>query len=211
MGYLVNGKNTVSQEERLRRIYAPNNSATALTCITSLTSIGSSSGTKQRHGELQPRGDEEELLFGSFRDASGVPLQDRPIRANLSRTSAGGSEYMDDFDPEGSSDYKPRSGGGVSGGGGGDSSNSSSSLQRSAAGTEEDEGVEPEIFGLRLENVDFDEQNLFDGFKPLFDYPARPPEDAAKRLEMKEDFDSLEIGKKAKMQVEMEPAMDLLL
>ncbi|KAJ1410194.1 hypothetical protein B484DRAFT_455928 [Ochromonadaceae sp. CCMP2298] len=126
----------------------------------------------------------EQEMFGSFSDESGVPFQDRPFQPHMGGMG-GGMEGMEFsiVDP-------PMSG--------------PDTLQ---AGSTASEG--PEVYGLRLENFDFDEQNLFDGFKPLFDYPTREPET---RVEVsQQSLDELGVGRKSKASLQMSASIDLIL
>ena len=69
------------------------------------------------------------------------------------------------------------------------------------------------LHGLRLDNVEFDEQNLFDNFKPIFNYSA--PNTAP----MAEDGDDISLeggkskakyGKSVKLKLALEQSVDLL-
>ncbi len=70
------------------------------------------------------------------------------------------------------------------------------------------------LHGLRLDNVEFDEQNLFDNFKPIFNYSA--PNTTAMAEESGDDI-SLEggkskakYGKSVKLKLALEQSVDLL-
>lgn len=71
------------------------------------------------------------------------------------------------------------------------------------------------MVGLRLDNIEFEEQNLFDNFKPLFDYTA--PSTAAFLAEKSEDSVSVDegktrskYGKGIKLGMNIEQSVDLL-
>lgn len=140
---------------------------------------------------------EEGDLFASFSDASGRPLQDLPIqgRGGGKESNVTGLEGMD-FSIEIAPFVGPSSEG--------LHSYNSFGAQSSTAS----EG--PEVYGLRLENFDFDEQNLFDGFKPIFGNAVKEsekPSDSATQAAMKE----LGIGRKNKPDMEMAQTVDLIL
>ena len=137
---------------------------------------------------------DEGNLFASFSDASGTAFKDMPIQPHLSSSNGGG-------------------GGGANGKGGGRENmyglegmdfsvhNGSSTLS---------EG--PEVYGLRLENFDFDEQNLFAGFKPIFEYPAKEPEGGENSAALTQSrLEDLGIGKKNRPDMEMTQTIDLIL
>jgi hypothetical protein len=126
--------------------------------------------------------------FASFSDASGTALQDLPIQPN--GAGAGGA----------------RGGPGLQGMEGMDFSMDHLTHQSSATS----DG--PDVYGLRLENFNFDEQNLFDGFKPIFGNPAGE-KDKVKKVTGPDQgtLDDLGIARKNKPDMNMVQTVDLIL
>ena len=73
---------------------------------------------------------------------------------------------------------------------------------------------EQALTGLRLDNVEFDEQNLFDNFKPIFNYsvPNTAPfaEDSADDLSLEGGKGKAKYGKSVKLKLALEQSVDLL-
>jgi len=142
----------------------------------------------------------EDQYFAQFSDADGVALQDLPIQPNL--RMEGMDFSMVDGEEFGGAGIPPphqqqRS----------DGDSAPATIHGS---TTTSDG--PEVYGLRLENFDFDEQNLFEGFKPIFDYP--PQASAGHTGNGDADPESLKnlgIGKKNKPDLEMAQTVDLIL
>ena len=132
--------------------------------------------------------------FASFSDASGTAFQDMPIQPNAGGGGRdGGGDHM--YGMEGmdfSVDHLAHF-----------------SLNHSSATSDG-----PDIYGLRLENFDFDEQNLFDGFKPIFGN-ATGEKDISSKLKTagpdQNALDELGIGRKNKPDMEMVQTVDLIL
>jgi hypothetical protein len=130
--------------------------------------------------------------FASFSDASGTALQDLPIQPGGAKSSVGGGlqsihglEGMD-FSVDHLHHF---------------------ALQGSSATSDG-----PDVYGLRLENFDFDEQNLFDGFRPIFSAPA-PDRERAGKAEGPDQtvLEELGVGRKNKPDMEMVQTVDLIL
>jgi hypothetical protein len=70
----------------------------------------------------------------------------------------------------------------------------------------------PDVYGLRLENFNFDEQNLFDGFKPIFGNPTVEKETGKKAAGPDQGtLDDLGIARKNKPDMNMVQTVDLIL
>jgi hypothetical protein len=139
-------------------------------------------------GTLHP--DAEGDLFASFSDASGTALQDIPILPDGSRDASrkllGGNTY------------------GLEGMDFSVDNVSAKSVSTTTDG--------PDVYGLRLENFDFDEANLFDGFKPIFDYPARAPHaSGAAGAANANSLEELGVAAKSRPDAEMQQTVDLIL
>ena len=133
---------------------------------------------------------EDADYFASFSDASGTAFKDMPIQPGAAsgsgRDALGGLEGMDfSVDPQ------------------------NFSLNGS---TTTSDG--PDLYGLRLENFDFDEQHLFEGFKPIFGNPlpaAGGGRSGKKGAADPETLAELGIGRKNKPDMQMAQTVDLIL
>jgi len=76
------------------------------------------------------------------------------------------------------------------------------------------------MFGLRLDNIEFEEQNLFDNFKPLFDLAAPAPTSSYQPNESEDDLPQhpgddnkqrSKYGRSVKLATNFEQSVDLLL
>jgi len=166
----------------------------------------SSQGASARHNRRQdsaPRGGpppiQEGDLFASFTDASGNALQDVPIHSAAQAAKSGdnnrgginlygmeGMEFSVENIPH---SHQPLS-----------HMNSTSTASDG-----------PEVYGLRLENFDFDEANLFDGFKPIFSYAPKDNVDEKKNVLDPAALKEAGIGRKNKPDLEMAQTVDLIL
>jgi hypothetical protein len=157
------------------------------------TGTGTGSTKSREEGErMDPLMEQE--MFGNFSDASGVPFQDMPFQPHNSTGGMGGMGGMEGVEFLVENPLLAK-----------DLSRQGSLQTQSSSATSEG----PEIYGLRLENFDFDEQNLFDGFKPLFDYPTREPERQGGMSQS--SLEELGVGKRAKADMSMSASIDLIL
>ena len=73
---------------------------------------------------------------------------------------------------------------------------------------------EQALHGLRLDNVEFDEQNLFDNFKPIFNYSAPNTaafaEDSGDDVSVEGGKGKAKYGKSVKLKLALEQSVDLL-
>lgn len=92
--------------------------------------------------------------------------------------------------------------------------------QRSLTTESSDVNSPTPMFGLRLDNIEFEEQNLFDNFKPLFDFAAPVPssylpneseDDLLSQQPGEESKSRSKYGRSVKLAVNFEQSMDLLL
>ena len=72
------------------------------------------------------------------------------------------------------------------------------------------------LMGIKFENIEFEEENLFDGFRPIFEPP--PPtssfqsnDDKLSDEQIAMNKSNKQVGKSVKLKVEMDQSVDLLL
>lgn len=141
---------------------------------------------------IQPEAD----YFASFSDASGTALQDVPIQPGGAKSAVGGGYGLQSLQGLEGMDFSV------------DHLNHFALHGSSATSTSDG----PDVYGLRLENFDFDEQHLFEGFKPIFSVP--PPEsDRAIKPKGPDPtvLSELGVGRKSKPQMEMAQTVDLIM
>jgi len=89
--------------------------------------------------------------------------------------------------------------------------------QRSLTSEPSDVNSPAPMFGLRLDNIEFEEQNLFDNFKPLFDCDAPAPtssylpNESEEELPGEDNKQRSKYGRSVKLAVNFEQSVDLLL
>ncbi len=150
VGYTKNGKNSIPIEERARRIYSPAKGAMSMS-LSSLSGGGRAiSRAKTSDSANLTRSSSGNLnqtgIFAKFRDSAG---DETFLRA----------------DPQEESEYGEEEDG---------------NLKTLAWNKPNYESGSPpmspsSIYGLRLETLDFDEADMFENFKPIFDLPVREP------------------------------------
>jgi hypothetical protein len=170
VGYFREGKGSISIAERARRIYIPTRSSSEQLGLQD--SMATSSG--------------QGLGASSYRDTgTGNNATSRNIAMGNTGGSVGGgpaqqsSAYEEDFEQQSSAedganhaaadeddDYNGK-----------DNRGKQQSQQQPQHMKEEEMVDEAQIMGLKLDTTDFDDQSIFDGFKPIFDPPVVAPPD----------------------------------
>eukprot|EP01007_Sphenomonas_quadrangularis_P002194 NODE_34_length_2456_cov_269.212713_g27_i0.p1 GENE.NODE_34_length_2456_cov_269.212713_g27_i0~~NODE_34_length_2456_cov_269.212713_g27_i0.p1 ORF type:complete len:791 (+),score=-13.86 NODE_34_length_2456_cov_269.212713_g27_i0:25-2373(+) len=200
VGYMRNGKNTVSLEEKARRVYSPSKGGVeamlqSMGITPSVSRPGSKAGSKSGGGSKPgtPGGSIDNLnstgRFSSFRDDAG--------NTNVQRA------YSPDFTAENEEDdfeVSPELAKTVPWNKNSYYSNDSSNGPTS-----------PSIYGLKLENMDFEGQDLFDNFTPLFDLPVRPLTTNVGVRDVSSAENSSSKKNPGKLKVEMMQSVDIIM
>lgn len=149
VGYFKEGKGSIPIAERARRIYSPGKSHTAKHSHASSSTdsfFPAARASKTVGGEVNG-GD---TGIGTESDV----FMGRGIVNNQNlNTRVGSVQYDEDFE-------KP---------------SVVESVQRREDADDDNSVDDTKIYGLKLDTADFDDQNLFDGFKPIFDPPVTAP------------------------------------
>ena len=155
-----------------------------------------SSAAGEESMELEGR--DSEVLQAVFADEKGRPIADTPIFDDSFRQELYNDDGIDSMVLETMSAMGKNS-----------TSSSGAIPPKSREG--------PQVYGLRLEDFDFDEENLFEGFKPIFGTLPKQGGTAgngSKELSSNEilrTLEGLDIGKKTHQDWTMQYTTDLLL
>ena len=156
------------------------------------------SATAEEEESMDLEGRDSEVLQAVFADEKGRPIADTPIFEDSFRQELYNDDGIDGMVSETMS-----------------AMGKNSSFSPATIPPKSREG--PHVYGLRLEDFDFDEENLFEGFKPIFGTLPKQGGTAgngSKELSANEilrTLEDLDIGKKTHQDWTMQYTTDLLL
>jgi len=156
------------------------------------------SATAEEEESMELEGRDSEVLQAVFADEKGRPIADTPIFEDSFRQELYNDDGIDGMVSETMA-----------------AMGKNSSFFPATIPPKSREG--PHVYGLRLEDFDFDEENLFEGFKPIFGTLPKQGGTAgngSKELSANEilrTLEDLDIGKKTHQDWTMQYTTDLLL
>jgi hypothetical protein len=154
-GVMINGKSTVSIQERARKVYAPKRTHYPWEPAPKADTKKGSETDKTI--EKESMAVEQLALLDELFDSVDNSSNDKQAKDSQSNYSSIEVEQDDDPTP---------------------------------AWQNSDQRYNPKQYGLKLDNVDFEEQNLFDNFKSIFDYAeVAPPNINNKNIDLDRDDD----------------------
>jgi len=156
------------------------------------------SATAEEEESMELEGRDSEVLQAVFADDKGRPIADIPIFEDSFRRELYNDDVIDGMVSETMS-----------------AMGKNSSFSPATIPPKSREG--PHVYGLRLEDFNFDEENLFEGFKPIFGtlpQQGGTASNGSKELSANEilrTLEDLDIGKKTHQDWTMQYTTDLLL